>query len=209
MFISTKPGSREDRKAYFKNHNLPILQEIYKGSREAPLTCCIFGTPPFMNFPCIVQKKNMDRFRIQFNHVRQKASSTRQSGISVDKHSIYEPSGLFRNRCLDDPKYKIDLIEFMTMMPVDVEAHSYISQSSAYGDITLKDFPKEYWPWHLQSPENFKYICDKYQLNFLDYNWFIDHLGNIDHPSIRDRVKIFLPPSIDIRKFFAVESIQQ
>jgi hypothetical protein len=189
MFISTKPdSSAENRKAHYKNYNLPILQHIYMGDPKSHLACVVNRTPAFAEFPCIVQKRPLTRFRIEFNHIRQRAAEGRQAGHSIDKNPQYGPSDLFRSRGLDDPKYRLDLIEFMTMMPVDADAHKWITQSSAYGDITLVDFAPEFWPWHLQSPENFRDVCERYKLEFLDYDQFIDHLSSPHHPPVHERV---------------------
>jgi len=189
MFTSTKPdSSSENRKAHYKNYNLPILQHIYMGDSRRQLACAVNKTPAFSEFPCIVQKKPLTRFRIEFNHIRQRAAEGRQAGSSIDKNSNYGPSDLFRSRALDDPKYRRDLIEFMTMMPVDADAHKWITQSSAYGDITLVDFAPAYWPWHLQSKANFDDVCTTYGLEFLDYDQFIDHLSNPHHPPVAQRI---------------------
>jgi hypothetical protein len=188
MFISTKPtSSGENRKAYYKNYNLPILQHMYMGDSKQPLHCVINQTPAFTEFPCVVQKKPLMRFRIEFNHIRQRAAEGRQAGSSIDKNCSYGPSELFRSRALDDPKYRGDLIEFMTMMPVDADAHKWITQSSAYGDITLTDFPHRHWPWHLKTAENFSEICTSYGLEFLNYDQFIDHLSGVHHRPIQER----------------------
>ena len=190
MFVSTKPGTREDYKAQFKNHNLPILQHMYMGSRTTPLKCMITGTEGFQEFPCIVQKRPMMRFRIEFNHIRQRAAQGRQAGTSIDKNPNYGPSELFRSRGLDERRYRKDLIEFMCMMPVDADAHKWITQSSAYGDITLVNFATQHWPWHLQNEQNFLEICDHFQLDGLKYDQFVDHLSNIHHAPIHQRLSI-------------------
>jgi len=187
-FVSTKPGTKEDYKARFKNHNLPILQYVYMGDTGTELACTVNHTPAFAEFPCIVQKKPLTRFRMEFNHIRQLAAEGRQAGSSVDKHETYGPADLFRSRPLDDPKYAVDLVEFMTMMPVDADAHKWITQSSAYGNITLVDFAQANWPWHLQTKTNFDSVCDQYALDFLDYDQFIDHLSDIRYPPVRQRL---------------------
>lgn len=189
MFTSTKPGTREDLKAHFKNHNLPILQHMYMGSPTVPLSCTVNSTPAFCNWPCVVQNKPMVRFLIEFNHIRQLATDKRQAGTSVDKSTGHDPSHLMRSRALDNPKHQADLVEFMTMMPVDANAHKWITQSSAYGNIVLTNFDYKNWPWHLKSSHNFKSFTSHYGLGSLDYHQFIDHLSNINHPPIRQRLK--------------------
>jgi hypothetical protein len=72
-------------------------------------------------------------------------------------------------------------------MPVCTEHHSYISQDSAKSDLTLKNFSKDTWIWALQSPDNFNKAKEKLRFN-LDYDWFIDHMSNINYPNIRDRL---------------------
>ena len=188
MFITTKDTYGENRKAEVKNHNLPILQEMYFGSKEKILECVFSRQPAFKKFPCLVQNKSLNRFTIEFNHIRQYQSGNRASGISLDKGQ-YAPSDIFRTNRLDSPKYVKELIEFMTMIPVTKEVHSYISQSSAYGHITLKNYPKKNWPWHLKNKQNFDKFCKKYNLEFLDYDKFINHLCSINSPPIRERIQ--------------------
>lgn len=186
-FESTKPGAHsEDRKARIKNHNLPILQHMYMGDPQEPLQCAVTGTPAFVTWPCVVRGQTMQRFRIDFNHIRQRAQTNKQSGISVDK-GRYDPSHLFRTYELDSRWHKRQLIEFMTIMPVCTEYHSYISQSSAYGDIVLNNFDRKQWPWLLRTKKNFNSFVKQYDLDHLDYNILIDHLNDIDQPPIASR----------------------
>jgi hypothetical protein len=186
-FESTKPGAAgEDRKARVKNHNLPILQHMYMGDPKEPLRCLITGTPAFVSWPCLVRGQHMQRFRIDFNHIRQRAQAGKQSGISVDK-GRYDPSHLFRSYELDNKWHKPQLIEFMTMMPVCTEYHSYISQSSSYGDIVLSNYDRQQWPWHLRTKKNFNSFVKQYDLAHLDYKTIIDHLNDIDQPKISSR----------------------
>ena len=187
MFESTKPGSYgEDRKAQKKNHNLPILQFMYMGDADTALTCLVTGTPAFVEWPCLVQGRPLRRFRLDFNHIRQQQSGNRVAGTSLDK-STYGPSDIFRTVELDDTRRVRDLVEFMTMIPVCTEYHSYISQSSSYGDITLENYPKDQWPWHLKSRRNFAKFTKQFRLEWIDYRDFIDHLSSIDHPPVRSR----------------------
>ena len=187
MFISTKDTASERNKAKFKNLNLPILQEMYMGSTDTSLKCMLSNTPAFISFKCLVKGIVQDRFRIDFNHIKQKQSGNCASGKSIDKGK-YDPSGLFRNRHLSSVKARLDLIEFLTMMPVCTEQHSYISQSSQSGDITLLSYEHENWPWHLRSKENFDMFCNNYNIGFLDYTWFLEHMCDINVPSIRERI---------------------
>jgi hypothetical protein len=189
MFESTRPGSYgEDRKAKVKNHNLPILQYMYMGSKDTPLTCLITKTPAFIetkDFGNSGFKKR--RFRLDFNHIRQLRSDSRHSGISLDK-SIRAPSDLFRTSRLDHEYYHLHLIEFMTIIPICTEIHSYISQDSAKHNITLNSFDQSEWPWVLQSPENFYQFLKDLKISGLNYEQFIDHLSNINHPSLQQRL---------------------
>ena len=191
-FVPTKDSPGEIRKAYRKNRNLPILQYMWMGHPLQPLACSLLGTPAFTEFPCLVRGSSLTRFRIEFNHIRQKARPGRQCGDSVDKDPGYGPSDLFRTHELDRAKYTLDLVEFMCIMPVSSEGHRYINQSSAYGDITLAHYDKKYWPWILQEDENFEEFIDwvgaRSRIRF-DREWLVDHLSSIDHSDVFHRVK--------------------
>lgn len=190
MFVSTKDTYGENRKARIKNHNLPILQHMYMGDKNIELKCMINGSSAFHYQNCWVRNTPITFFRIDFNHIRQRQSEGRQAGQSVDKGHA-GPSELFRARWLDRLDYQRDLIEFMTIMPVCTEEHSRISQSSAYGNITLLNFDKKYWPWHLQSDDNFNNFVKTWKLNSIKnftYERFIEHLSDINHPNIRKRI---------------------
>ena len=192
MFESTKPGAyAEDRKAKIKNHNLPILQYMYMGSRHTPLACLVSKTPAFVTTPHFGNPGQTKlRFRIDFNHIRQWCSASRQSGTSLDKGTRI-PSGIFRDARFDSDlvHHTEYLIEFMTIMPVCTEMHSYISQDSAKNNITLNSFDPSMWPWVLQSAQNFRQFCGDLNIKGLDYHAFIDHLSDIDHPPLQDRLK--------------------
>ena len=177
--------SSECGKARYKNMNLPVLQELYHGDPLHPLTCTITNELGFGSWPDLLTAQPKQRFEIDFNHIRQRATSGRQSGDSVDKWGM-DPSGLWRSTSLAHSP--ADLVEFMCVMPVSKRAHRWITQDSAMGDITLKHFNQKHWPWHLQNKRNFDRIVKKYNLG-LDYSWFIDHLSNIEHPKINLRVK--------------------
>jgi len=173
----------ECRKAYFKNINLPVLQELYHGDPRHPLSCVITGEVGFSNWEDLLTGKPKQRFDLDFNHIRQRAREGRQSGDSADKWDL-SPCSIFRSYSLADSRP--DLIEFMCIMPVSKKSHHHISQDSAMGDVILTNYNRKYWPWHLQSRQNFDHIVNKYHLG-LDYDWFIDHLSNINHPKINCR----------------------
>jgi hypothetical protein len=186
MFVSTKDTRQENRKAEIKNYNLPILQELYHGKANIPLHCVVTNKPAFSQFPCLITgNKYKVRFDIDFNHIRQKASEAKHSGISVDKAN-YEPSAIFREKRLDQSMY--DLVEFLVMMPVSSEIHSFISQDSQVGNITLSNFNKKYYPWCLKNEKNWIKAGTKYGFDFIPYQGIIDHLNNINSPSIRNRI---------------------
>jgi hypothetical protein len=195
-FKPTAYTSGEWRKARIKNANLPILQFLYNGDEQAPLKCKISDTPGWINVPDYGTKIEKSRFRIDFNHVRQKCTSARQSGNSLDK-GYKSPSDIFRGWYFDpnrttpntneDFNRKLNLVEFLTIMPVCTEHHSYISQDSAKSDLTLDNFSKDTWIWALQNPDNFENAKAKYRFN-LDYHWLIDHMTNIRYENIRTRI---------------------
>lgn len=188
MFTSTLPTSpQENRKAAIKNHNLPTLQYIYHGDPDTPLHCLISQEPAFVSVPNWITKEVRIRFRIDFNHIRQRASSQRHSGHSLDK-GRYAPSDLFRTQELDQPWNKRELLEFCTMMPVTTEQHSYISQDSSKHDITLDCFPRDTWPWILRSAANWNDFCRKYEIQGIGYEQWIDHMTDITQASIHERL---------------------
>ena len=201
-FTPTADNSSEWRKARIKNRNLPYLQFMYNGNHLEPLKCMITGQHGWINVPNFVTKHDKKRFRIDFNHVRQECTETRQAGRSKDK-DYYAPSAIFRDKLFVPPlqNYKLgtgvdyqrflNIAEFLTIMPICTEYHSYISQDSAKHDITLKDFDKKTWIWALQSPDNFNKVTKLLKI-VLDYDWVIDHLSNIDHDPIRERLPGFM-----------------
>lgn len=180
--------SGERAKARIKNHNLPILQLMYNGSETTPLKCLISGSPGWIDLPCFVNNEPKQRFNIDFNHIRQQQLKTRCAGLSKDK--TVSPSDLFRNKYLD--KNILSLIEFITIIPVSQEIHNYISQDSALGNITLQSYDKQFWPWILQSEDNYNDFFERYniKINTISYNWMIDHLSNINHDPIFTRIKV-------------------
>ena len=188
MFVSTKPNSYgENRKANIKNYNLPILQEIYHGDANTRLHCVVSKKPAFHLFECLVTGNQKIRFDCDFNHIRQEANVSRRAGTSKDKSSN-APSEIFRKSKLDDSNI-YNLVEFLTIMPVCQEIHGYITQDSAIGDITLKNFKKETWPWHLQSKSNWLKVAKKYDFDFIPYEEFLEHLMDIKNPPIQNRIR--------------------
>lgn len=172
-------------KAYYKNANLPILQFIYNGDPQEPLKCMISGTPGFewtINYGHLTERKL--RFNIEFNHVRQRKTDSRSGGISVDKSE--SPCQIFRRTVLT--RNLLFIAEFLTIMPVSPLYHSHITQDSQISDIILDSFPKENWIWALRTPENWKQVCERFEIE-LDYQWFIDHMNDINAEPIFKRLK--------------------
>jgi len=177
----------EVRKARYKNYNLPILQLMYNGDELKPLCCLISNDPGWKDIPCIISKTPKQRFNIDFNHIRQKQNGDRRAGHSIDK-SI-SPSAIYRAKHLD-----MDLsllFEFICVMPLSQEMHQYVTQDSALGDITLQNFDPKHWSWILKSKENYNDFFNKFNINNsqFSYNWIIDHLSDIDHPPIFERLR--------------------
>jgi hypothetical protein len=172
---------------------------MYNGNPVKPLQCVITGEPAFIEFKDIVTKKNKLRFRLDFNHIRQKSNDLRTAGASLDK-SDKPPSGYFRDIRLDrgDMPARLALLEFMTIMPISAEVHHYISQDSQKGDITLENFDKKFWPWVLKSEKNYNKFCGDYNLDGIGYENFIEHLSNIDNHPLHKRV-YFLPSTGEVR----------
>ena len=186
-FKPTKQSGHEANRARNKNINLPILQMMYNGNDNAPLVCKISGQLGWVEFPCLVTSNIKTRFNIDFNHIRQKSSGNGRAGHSLDK-TQNSPSNLFRSgNLLKNPSR---LIEFMTMMPVSQEVHAYISQDSAIGDITLSNFDRKHWPWILTASSHYEQFINTYKIDVpITYNWLIDHLSSITHPSIHSRMQ--------------------
>lgn len=180
----------ECRKARVKNYNLPLLQYLYHGDELQPLSCLLSGLPGWIDFPCLVNSKPKQRFNIDFNHIRQRKNPNRVAGNSVDK-GAKAPSSIFREIYLSKSPY--DLAEFLCIMPISQEYHSYITQDSAIGDITLLNFPASSWPWFLKTQSNFDNI-KQYGLS-INYTSFIDHLSDISHDSIR--MRMYNVPTLD------------
>lgn len=204
-FIPTAESSGEVRKAKVKNANLPFLQMMYHGDSTKPLHCLITKRLGWESVPDFGTGKDKKRFIIDFNHVRQRQNGYCQAGVSVDKGPLGDPSGWWRSRYLDPnhrgPGYtyrarqkerELDVLELMTIMPVTSEMHSFISQDSAKSNLTLKNFDKSTWAWCLQNKTNFKKTKKFFDIFWYDieYEWFIDHMSNIDYPGIRKRIAL-------------------
>lgn len=183
-FTPSNSKNKEIWRTRNKNYNLSILQEMYNGDPLEPLKCLLSGQPGWTSIPCFVTGKQKIRFNIDINHIRQKCS---KRGESIDKSNL-QPSAIFNSKKLDDPENLEYLAELMTTMPVSQEIHSYISQDSSVGNLTLKNFPKKSWPWILRSKKNFDYFCKKYNVPF-EYDWFIKHLSDIRYSNIVKRLK--------------------
>jgi hypothetical protein len=181
-FTPTKDTPGEIRKAVLKNTNLPILQFWFNGNSKTPLKCLVLSKPAFLNFRDLVTKKDKQRFDCDFNHIRQYQDGNCYSGVSKDKGDK-SPSDIFRTYDLSKPVNKDFLVEFMTTMTVCTEVHSYISQDSAKGHITLTSMKKSWWPWGLKNKKNFDKFCEKFNID-IDYDAFIDRLSDINWPDI-------------------------
>ena len=187
-FKPTKQTSSEKRKAVMKNHNLPLLQYMYHGDPETELHCLISGTPGFVDVYSPVSKRKEQRFRIDFDHIRQKQVEG-FTGTSIDKVGG-SPSAIIREYRLDESHtstgkpIKPFLIEMMACMPVCTEYHSYKTQDSTYGDIVLTDIPKKHWPWVLKYKKNYNAFCKRFDLPELTYEEFIGILSDIKKPPV-------------------------
>lgn len=203
QFIPTASLPGEVRKAKVKNLNLPFLQFMYHGDSQIPLHCLITKQAGWVERPDYGTGESKTRFRLDFNHIRQKCNETRVAGISVDKSGT-SPSNIFRGRIFD-PTYKttayntaerqrqreMDFFEFVCIMPISSEEHSFISQDSAKSHITLKNFHPDTWAWCLQNQENFEKTKQFFGISIFDhikYDFMIDHLTQIDHESIIRRI---------------------
>ena len=185
QFVPTSDKYNEIRKTKIKNHNLPILQFLYNGDELEPLKCLISNEPGWENVPDRITGQDKLRFNIDFNHIRQEQLGNKQAGISKDKGAS-SPSELFRTVRLDEDKNKAYLVEFMTIIPISQKHHSYVSQDSAMGHISLYNYTIDEWPWFLENDTNFKEVCKRYNLQY-SYSWFVDHLNEINYPSIHSR----------------------
>jgi hypothetical protein len=206
QFFPTAKTSCEYRKARIKNENLSSLQLMYNGDPLKPLHCLITGHPGWLDGIDYGTGQRKSRFTLDFNHIRQECSNNRKgAGKSLDK-SI-GPSDLFRTNSID-PSYpwpkreclptqfdrierERDVFEFATMMPICTAEHTYITQDSHKSDLTLLNFPRKTWPWCLQNHHNFnetKRFLDISYFDSVTHDWFIDHMCDITHPAIRDRL---------------------
>lgn len=200
QFMPTLNKWHEIRKARIKNSNLPYLQFMYLGNPTKPLRCLITGRYGWASRYDYGNGNIKKSFCLDFNHIRQKSVKKRHSGFSIDK-SNNSPSTLFRGIYLT-PKKKLSYeqekkreqtaIEFMCMMPITTEQHSFITQDSAKNDILLTNFPSSTWAWCLQNSQNFSKTKEFLDIKIydIDYNFIIDHLSNIDYPSIKTRLDL-------------------
>jgi hypothetical protein len=183
VFEATKNTKSEQDKAKFKNLNLPVLQHMFNGDKHEPLRCLVSGHPGWSEVHILVGESKV-QFGIEFNHIKQRMSDVHMSaGKSIDRHPSYPPSGLFRKR-MDT----LDIIEFMTTIPVTADSHRHITNLSYKNNITLSCFPEDKWPWVLRCEENFNEFCAEHNLTFLNYEQFIHHLNDIEAPPIRSRI---------------------
>lgn len=182
-FEATKDTKSEIDKAKYKNLNLPMLQHMFNGCKQDPLKCLVSGHPGWSEVHILVGDPGI-QFGIEFNHIKQRMSEVRMSaGKSIDRHPSYPPSGLFRKRM-----GVLDIVEFMTTIPVTADCHRHITNLSYKNNITLESFPKDKWSWVLQHKNNFTEFCAEYDLEFLDYDKFLAHLNDITASPIRDRI---------------------
>jgi hypothetical protein len=201
-FSQTSEGSKEIRKAVIKNANLPFLQLMYNGNPEDPLRCLVTGLHGWDHGTEYGTGIDKTRFRLDFDHIRQECNENRTAGISLDKYVT--PSSLFRDNYLN-PAYRnrdygyewrqrqreLDVFEFTCIMPLCIEAHSFKTQDSAKNNIVLTDFNKKTWAWCLQNEKNFEKTKEFFGIKFYNvtYDFMIDHLSNIHHDGIRDRLR--------------------
>ena len=180
----------EISKARYKNFNLPLLQFMYHGDHLTPLHCVICNQAGWVDSLDLKTGQKRKRFAIDFNHIRQWQSGHCQAGISTD--STRMPSGIFREKNLwKDFEH---LLEFMTIMPVCIMCHKWISQDSAKCHITLKNFPHQFWPWFLQNEDNFDRFSTFMCLPKSMYPALIKHLCCDDQVDVHTRLKKFLNP---------------
>jgi len=187
MFTATKMTSGEERKAWYKNHNLPTLTRLWTGPRSQELRCAITGKPAFTEARCRVTGRDKLHFDIDFNHIRQEHNAYKRTGVSKDKTTA--PSDLFRSHSLENNP--LMLIEFVTMMPVNPTTHKHISTDARWGDITLKNYGRSEWPWCLRRLRNWSSTQRRFPcLREISYEWIRDHLEQIDHPPIKARLRV-------------------
>jgi len=184
FFTPTKENSSESRKANIKNHNLPILQKWCNGDPYEPLKCSILNEIGFYVFPDFITGVSKIRFGLDYNHYRQRQDGKCHSGVSIDK-GLYNPSAVIRGFRLDEPENLHYLLEIMTTIPLSQLMHSFVSQDSAKGNVTLENFKKEWWPWGLKNRENFNEFTTQYGIKDIDYDKFINMLCDINAPSVQ------------------------
>lgn len=181
VFQPTCDKTGEIKKAYFKNLNLPTLQHIYMGDPNAPLTCLLTGEPGWVNFPDLVTGEPKLRFRLDFNHIRQRnrfllgLTRVKSPGTSVDKDR--DPSMIIRAMDLSRAERRLRLMEMICCIPLTLEYHKYVTQDSSLNHISLANFPAHSWPWVLKSRANFDSVQQHYWGSTLvDYDQLITML---------------------------------
>lgn len=166
VFQPTCDKAGEIKKAYYKNLNLPVLQHIYMGDPNRPLTCRLTGEPGWVTVPDLVTGEPKTRFRLDFNHIRQRnkfllgLTRVKSPGTSVDK--VRDPSMIIRACDLSLAVNRLRLMEMICCIPLTLEQHKYVTQDSSLGHISLADFPAHSWPWVLQSRANFDSVQQQY-----------------------------------------------
>ena len=171
---------------------------MYMGSADKDIRCIITGSKGFVSLKCPIRGTTLINL-VEFDHIRKKLNPTKTTcpGTSIDKSrrstgTLIAPSDLFRTYKLNEWQNKVRMYEFMAMMPLSVAAHKLLSYGSSYADMTLKDFDKCYGkdsrPWVIRNAANFNKFRDKYDLGNITYTWFINHLSNIDHAPIFERI---------------------
>jgi hypothetical protein len=183
-FTSTKPGdSGEDKKAEIKNFNLPWIQFMYNGEPWLPLYCKRTNQPGWEYVPNVATKELVQRFCIDFNHIRQVnrkllgLTKITTPGTSADKRG--SPSALFRGMKISNDRQEscLAVAEFMSCMPIRIETHTYITQDSYKSHILFKHFNWEQIPWVLQSKDNFDYFMQFFPAMKIDYDEFVAALN--------------------------------
>ncbi len=181
LFQPTCDKAGEIKKAYYKNLNLPVLQHIYMGDPTTPLTCLLTGEPGWVNFPDLVTGEPKTRFRLDFNHIRQRnrfllgLTRVKSPGVSVDKDR--DPSAIIRACDLGQAERRLRLMEMICCIPLTLEYHKYVTQDSSVNHVSLANYPAHSWPWVLKSRDNFETVQRTYWGSVLvDYDQLITML---------------------------------
>lgn len=181
LFQPTCDKAGEIKKAYYKNLNLSVLQHIYMGDPTRQLTCLLTGEPGWVAVPDLVTGEPKMRFRLDFNHIRQRnkfllgLTRVKSPGTSVDK--VRDPSSIIRACDLSLTANRMRLMEMICCIPLTLERHKYVTQDSSLNHISLAYYPAHSWPWVLQSRENFEAVQQQYWGSTLvDYDQLITML---------------------------------